>query len=663
MISLGSLANAAALRQSSLSKLHTQSVETLPEVVLDELSSISTKQILLPVVDAVDPRLDDLVRKLESNDKAGLTLVLTQKPKISSFMRPILFHLIDRSLDLSIITTHKLKNLSLILDKLSFLLGTGRIRVFVTSKSSGFAEDKKTQFIQFAIKKLHEGGFQHVPTMIYAPSIQLADLSSKKHKHLFSVFDKKREHKFHKTRRDEARFKRFFAHTSLLWVQDKHKISENKGIVRTLRDHGTEVYILTDWKDVQTHIEKYNLKNNFNPFLRIVTSLSDDQGKEPHLKLIQALRPRLNVRYPLLVYEETEPNKHASLYQFDFVKAVSEPGEFMRFGLMKPLLWAPDQSKGLMELTDDWRGDMTVYDVCVSDVSPSKHSTHGQCSPMCLMTISNISSLAFKSKPQVKSPTAVWHDLNWNCMVTQDTTIKVTVMDWTRFHSPAFVGCVQFTIQYLTRLLANDGTMCIEKTFQLGNDERHVSNMVTGTLTLTLGFKTSERPKIPAGEQPRRRRRKGSVKAPAPGGTLGSGAAQRLLMKKRNKRRSYRSSVASLLGQKRGPHARLKRYFGVTLEESISRALRDGKTHVVEGCCTALVKKGFNLEGLVRTPGNRPRIYQLKQSIETQQDVNFSAEDPYDLVGLLKLYLMEMPDSLIPEVLTRILSLKLIVCY
>jgi len=92
-----------------------------------------------------------------------------------------------------------------------------------------------------------------------------------------------------------------------------------------------------------------------------------------------------------------------------------------------------------------------------------------------------------------------------------------------------------------------------------------------------------------------------------------------------------------------------RKHFGKPLKESILMAREDGVSHIVESSVRALIKNGMNVEGIFRVPGDKAQIYSLKEYIDQGKDIGFDTKDPFDVGGVLKLYLYELPDSLFPS--------------
>eukprot|EP01121_Diplochlamys_sp_Union-15-3_P015689 TRINITY_DN5232_c0_g1_i1.p1 TRINITY_DN5232_c0_g1~~TRINITY_DN5232_c0_g1_i1.p1 ORF type:complete len:210 (+),score=44.26 TRINITY_DN5232_c0_g1_i1:746-1375(+) len=92
-----------------------------------------------------------------------------------------------------------------------------------------------------------------------------------------------------------------------------------------------------------------------------------------------------------------------------------------------------------------------------------------------------------------------------------------------------------------------------------------------------------------------------------------------------------------------------RKHFGRSVKESFHAAREDGITHIVEGCVKSILQNGLKVEGVLRVPGNKAQVYHLKDEFDQGKEINYFGQDPFDLGGLLKLYLYELPDSLFPE--------------
>ncbi|KAI7826576.1 Rho GTPase activation protein [Gamsiella multidivaricata] len=74
---------------------------------------------------------------------------------------------------------------------------------------------------------------------------------------------------------------------------------------------------------------------------------------------------------------------------------------------------------------------------------------------------------------------------------------------------------------------------------------------------------------------------------------------------------------------------------------------------VLYRCAEYLEAKGIDEVGLYRVPGSHASVQKLKKMFDTGKDINLlamDAIDPNDIATLLKLYLRELPSSLLPAV-------------
>ncbi|KAJ8319293.1 hypothetical protein KUTeg_004384 [Tegillarca granosa] len=97
------------------------------------------------------------------------------------------------------------------------------------------------------------------------------------------------------------------------------------------------------------------------------------------------------------------------------------------------------------------------------------------------------------------------------------------------------------------------------------------------------------------------------------------------------------------------------RIFGVPLEELVLRATTGCKVpFLVHRICDFIENKGFHHEGIFRINGNAKIVEKLKTSFDVHGDANLEDEDDIMAVaGLLKLFLRELPDSVVPQHMTR----------
>ncbi|KAF8930443.1 hypothetical protein BGZ52_001098 [Haplosporangium bisporale] len=97
--------------------------------------------------------------------------------------------------------------------------------------------------------------------------------------------------------------------------------------------------------------------------------------------------------------------------------------------------------------------------------------------------------------------------------------------------------------------------------------------------------------------------------------------------------------------------------FGVVLEDAVRLSHIPGTPlvpAVLHRCAEFLEAKGVQEVGLYRVPGSHASVQRLKRMFDTGQDYDLlamDAIDPNDIATLLKLYLRELPNPLLPSAL------------
>lgn len=93
--------------------------------------------------------------------------------------------------------------------------------------------------------------------------------------------------------------------------------------------------------------------------------------------------------------------------------------------------------------------------------------------------------------------------------------------------------------------------------------------------------------------------------------------------------------------------------FGQSLKETMEFEHKSGKKipYIVQKCVEFIENKGLEYEGLYRLPGRLVLIKELQESFDTGNRVKFedTQADIHTVASLLKLYLRELPDSIIPS--------------
>jgi len=91
-------------------------------------------------------------------------------------------------------------------------------------------------------------------------------------------------------------------------------------------------------------------------------------------------------------------------------------------------------------------------------------------------------------------------------------------------------------------------------------------------------------------------------------------------------------------------------YFGVLLEESFESASSLGHLHFALLCITFIELHGLNVEGIFRISGSTAIVQEWKSTIDSGSPVIFPEEaSVHDACEILKMYLRQLPERLIPE--------------
>jgi len=96
-------------------------------------------------------------------------------------------------------------------------------------------------------------------------------------------------------------------------------------------------------------------------------------------------------------------------------------------------------------------------------------------------------------------------------------------------------------------------------------------------------------------------------------------------------------------------------YFGVPLEESYETALEMGQMHISLLCITFIELHGLDIEGVFRISGSMAIVQEWKNTIDLGLPVLFPDQASiHDVCEILKLYLRQLPERLIPEKYTKL---------
>eukprot|EP00794_Sanderia_malayensis_P016921 gene16921-18627_t len=108
--------------------------------------------------------------------------------------------------------------------------------------------------------------------------------------------------------------------------------------------------------------------------------------------------------------------------------------------------------------------------------------------------------------------------------------------------------------------------------------------------------------------------------------------------------------ISSPRGKRRASTAPPAKVFGVGLEEILSRDGSEiGVPSIVQKMCEFILKNGLLVEGIFRVNANMKTVEKLKTAIDKYGDVDLEeTNDVMAVASLLKMFLRELPDSVVP---------------
>lgn len=92
-----------------------------------------------------------------------------------------------------------------------------------------------------------------------------------------------------------------------------------------------------------------------------------------------------------------------------------------------------------------------------------------------------------------------------------------------------------------------------------------------------------------------------------------------------------------------------RKHFGQPLEESFKNALLDNVPHITETIIDILWVKGLKTSGIFKEVKSPESVRKLIEMVDSTKPFNMDDEHPTDIAQLLKIYLRDLPDALIPN--------------
>eukprot|EP01120_Amphizonella_sp_Union-15-10_P013121 TRINITY_DN6053_c0_g1_i1.p1 TRINITY_DN6053_c0_g1~~TRINITY_DN6053_c0_g1_i1.p1 ORF type:complete len:692 (+),score=151.91 TRINITY_DN6053_c0_g1_i1:77-2152(+) len=548
---------------------------------------------------------DSVVKKLNERISQYVTVWIDLSSTENPEQKEVILNIVELGLHVTLFLLNNLQALNKTLTAISFLSRPqhdGRVRFIITyepksdiGKVEGYRISKLILDMVQAIDKQ----FKTSPLLVFAPgyigkinsSIEKSVLDLHPTAILWSSDD---EARYQKHKQDSMRFLRFCSGASLMWVDQAE--SQESILCQVFTDHWIILVRQSNSDAAVNYLQSRTYLKETDNF-RIITSKERNGNPNAYLEFIERVR-KITQTIPILVYSSSlvYDNLDLRMYNFPRVNPTNAYQDALNVGLMKPLLWAQSMKSGSLQ-NANWKGNLTIYDVTCHNIEPKDPS--GLSDPYITATIGKENR---KSKVVPRTLHPKWTNLLWTIPCDKDTEVNISVWDWDLVTSNDFEGQINFKLSSLLAEVPNQANAYIEKTFALmprKKETRFFSNFpiptlnqtqeeerVKGTITLVLGFSTG---------------------------------------------------------------SRIPKHFSKTLKESFNLSSERGEKHIVENCVRSLLKQAISVEGVLRVPGNKASIYRLRDSVEQGTEIHYDKEDPFDIAGLLKLYLYELPDSLFPE--------------
>eukprot|EP01126_Amoeba_proteus_P019523 TRINITY_DN20089_c0_g1_i2.p1 TRINITY_DN20089_c0_g1~~TRINITY_DN20089_c0_g1_i2.p1 ORF type:complete len:672 (+),score=111.04 TRINITY_DN20089_c0_g1_i2:154-2169(+) len=313
--------------------------------------------------------------------------------------------------------------------------------------------------------------------------------------------------------------------------------------------------------------------------------ISFDGNSSALSKCIKRIRNKFS-HTPILVYNKTSKIHNDIIYDWPRVEATQNLPEVLLYCQMCPLVWAPClRSFGHQNYSDARRFSVTLLDMYCTGLAPK--DSNGLSDPYVTVLVGQRKE---KTSTLPKTLNAQWCDLGWQFVVSPNEQFSFQVWDKDDYGKD-YEGEVSFNIMSLLPELP----VGFEKTYFMKSwkllNLSGVKTIVTGFLTLYFQINT-----IFEEEEVLRR----------------------------------------------------KRHFGQPLPVSLNNARDEGGLHLTDGILNQLMSHGTKTEGLFRIPGNKEQIDRVRVEIDSGKNPDWSLIHPYDLAGLLKNFLSELPESLVP---------------
>lgn len=332
------------------------------------------------------------------------------------------------------------------------------------------------------------------------------------------------------------------------------------------------------------------------------------------LELVQVIRNRQKWHTPILVFSyDPAVSADPGLYAFKNLKATPELDTLEYFSSMKALPWAVELSDMLVDTNANAPGFLRIVNLRCNDLLPKKAGS--SLDPFVIVKVGD--SFEKKTKKLNSNLNPTWN-LGWEIPCKLSDRISLHISDKGMFGKSDFEAGFDGVLSDLIPV----ATPLVEVTKML---ESHQATPPT-------------------------------PKSPSPSSNLSTGgAATASTSSTTSPKDSSRSMLPGTVtieigfrldGQR---EVSLGKVFGQPFEATIEDTIRDAVPHITEVAICQITLRGLEIEGIFRQPANQKRVDALKDSWDKGTNVDLATEDPSDVAFLLRTYIKELPQPLIPR--------------
>lgn len=337
------------------------------------------------------------------------------------------------------------------------------------------------------------------------------------------------------------------------------------------------------------------------------------------LELVEVIRNRQKWHTPILIYSYDSTQMDPALYTFKSLKATNSLDQLEYFAMMKALPWTVDLGAIRSDYPLSTPGSLRIINLRCNDLLPKKSSS--TLDPYVIVKVGD--NFENKTKKISSSLNPTWN-LGWDipCKLTDRISIQIISKNFLGKHE--FEGYYDGIIQDLipvatplvevTKLISSTPSSSTTTSSSAANVKDTASNSKAGTASS----------------------KDNSASTTSTAASVGAAIPGTLTVEVGFKFDGQNDRV-------------LGRHFGQALEISFEDCIREAVPHLIEAVTMALVKKGLDKESIFRQPTNQKRVDAMKEQIDKGLTMDFSKEDSYDTAFLLRTYLKELPQPLLPS--------------